>query len=525
MKVKCPNCSSVGRVPADRISATGANIRCPSCAHVFFVGGPDHINVVSEADPGRSTLPTMSQTQSLPLPDPSQFRRSVASAEHAAVEQAPDDLASGTPQEANSSALPLDSDSRAEWGGQPANHTRQGVGGTEPQATDPASASSSFGEELNLDELLSDTERPAHSSEQAAAQPSAEPAPDRPSADNSATSAPAAADEGYDSAVRSALSSLIGPAAASPGAAPDTEAAETRSPSGAVRTVTSFKIRAQSGIIYDFHDFPAVRKWLATRASFDDLEVSTDAGNSYTHVADHPELQDVKPTALRARTGSLPAISDVRPPQSVGAGPAARSTGSVAAVPSPRAVTGSVRAVPDDAPLAGRNPRTSRTTSTGDKDKSPAKKDGTIPRARAIAYMVLISAAILAAVVYFMPEPDPIPNTPAGQHLRWVMGVINNGSSRLTMDDVAGHMTSDAFQQAGPAIRERLIAMDSWKDTFTILAIREPTPQTYIVVELTTETGNLGYLAIGTEPSAPYKVNLFLAGSGNPPANLLRPPQ
>jgi len=535
MKVKCPNCSSVGRVPAERIPASGANIRCPSCAFVFFVGGPDSVNVLDGSDPGRSGIPSMSQTQSLPLPDPTQFRRTVASADHAVVQQASDRSASSSPPDGETSTLPLQPDtsgfgghSRAEGAAQPADSARQGGSVPEPRASSDIGESSGMGSELNLDELLSDRDPSSPSNPPPAENSPAAPHGEQLPTEGAATLPPSTANAGYQSAVRSALSGLVPPAASSAApnaAAARTEVAEAPTPRAAGKD--AYKVRAQSGIVYDFHDFLAVRKWLGTRATFDDLEVSADAGGTYVPVTEHPELQDVKPTGMRPRTGSLPAVPDVRPAPSTSPAPTPRNaaTGSVDAVPSPRAVTGSSPVVPDDASGAGRNARPSRTTSTAGKEKGDAKKIGTIPRSRAIAYILLMSSAILAAVVYFMPAPDPIPNTPAGQHLRWIMGVINNGSSRLTMDDVAGHLTADAFQQAGSAIRERLIAMDSWKNEFTILNIHEPTPQTYVVVELTTETGNLGYVAIGTEPSAPYKVNLFLAGSGNPPANLLRPPQ
>jgi hypothetical protein len=459
----------------------------------------------------------------------------VASSDHADVQQASDGSASNSPQDADTSTLPLQPDtsgfagnSRADGSDQPADSSRQGGSVPEPLASSDTREPSGMVSELNLDELLSDLNPSSPSTPPPAEQASVAPDTEQPSTDGSTTLPSSAANTGYQSAVRSALTGLV-PAAAS-SSAPNAAAARsevTESPTPRAAVKNTYKVRAQSGIVYDFHDFLAVRKWLATRPTFDDLEVSSDAGETYIQVAENPELRDVKPTGVRSRTGSLPAVPDVRPATSASPAPAPRNavTGSVAAVPSPRAVTGSSPVVPDDASGAARNARPSRTTSTGGKEKGDPKKSGTIPRSRAIAYVVLMSVAILGAVVFFTPERDPIPNTPAGQHLRWIMGVINNGSSRLTMDDVAGHLTADAFQQAGSAIRERLIAMDSWKNEFTILNIHEPTPQTYIVVELTTETGNLGYVAIGTEASAPYKVNLFLAGSGNPPANLLRPPQ
>lgn len=54
MKVKCPSCGAVGKLPADKLPAQGANIRCPSCSYVFFVGGPSGSNLVeSTGETGR----------------------------------------------------------------------------------------------------------------------------------------------------------------------------------------------------------------------------------------------------------------------------------------------------------------------------------------------------------------------------------------------------------------------------------------------------------------------------------------
>lgn len=39
MRTVCPACGSTGNVPDDKLPPGGANIRCPSCSHIFFVGG------------------------------------------------------------------------------------------------------------------------------------------------------------------------------------------------------------------------------------------------------------------------------------------------------------------------------------------------------------------------------------------------------------------------------------------------------------------------------------------------------
>lgn len=554
MKVKCPNCSSVGRVPSERIPTSGANIRCPSCSFVFFVGGPDRINVVSSSDSGRSSLPSMGQTQSLPLPDPTQFRRSAPSTDESVVQRMPTGPVSGAEEDSSlgsrtgrTAALPNGRLPHGDTSGlSPSGVNSAPADASAPERARHSDAALQDGGEAEVNEHKVAGSLSAHDSglpmeglpssgdsgrypKVAADLPVASGLPLADASPPSPTDSSREAD--YESAVRAALGGLFDspqtPAAPLPtaAAAPLSEVSEARPSRTTARTVVVFKVRAESGIVYDFPDFTAVRKWLATRAAFDDLQVSTDSGATYTSVADHPELQDVKPTGNRPRTGALPAVGDVRASQSTPVAPTSRgpSTSPTPAVPPPRSTTGAPSAVTDDSHATGRIERTQRTSVAGVKDPREASVARKIPRWRAAVYVLMFSFTALLGIVYFMPEPDPIPNTPAGRHLRWVMDVINNGSARLTLTEVSEHMTTDTFQQGGSAIRDRLIALDEWRNEFAILQIHEPAPRTYLVVELATETGNHGYLAIGTEPTEPYRLNLFLAGSGEPPANLLRP--
>lgn len=39
MRTVCPSCDAKGNVPDEKLPPGGANIRCPSCSHIFFVGG------------------------------------------------------------------------------------------------------------------------------------------------------------------------------------------------------------------------------------------------------------------------------------------------------------------------------------------------------------------------------------------------------------------------------------------------------------------------------------------------------
>lgn len=110
MKVKCPSCSAVGKVPSDKLPQRGANIRCPACSYVFFVGGPDGANVVSDDTPETATSssgiagPQLGGGPSVPTARFTGSRPSVPSGDHAAID---DDMPTSDYVAAQPSAAPF----------------------------------------------------------------------------------------------------------------------------------------------------------------------------------------------------------------------------------------------------------------------------------------------------------------------------------------------------------------------------------------------------------------------------------
>ncbi len=92
MKVKCPSCTAVGKVPSDKLPQRGANIRCPACSYVFFVGGPDGANVVADDTPETATSasgvpgPQLGGGPAVPTARFTGSRPSVPSGDHAAID-------------------------------------------------------------------------------------------------------------------------------------------------------------------------------------------------------------------------------------------------------------------------------------------------------------------------------------------------------------------------------------------------------------------------------------------------------
>lgn len=60
-----------------------------------------------------------------------------------------------------------------------------------------------------------------------------------------------------------------------------------------------WKLKNPIGLVYDFPDTNQIRNWLVSRESFDGIQVSSDAGTTWTSVDDEPDLKDVKPTGSK----------------------------------------------------------------------------------------------------------------------------------------------------------------------------------------------------------------------------------
>jgi predicted Zn finger-like uncharacterized protein len=92
------------------------------------------------------------------------------------------------------------------------------------------------------------------------------------------------------------------------GAAPEEAAASTPVPgesqaTDAPKAPEKWKLRNAIGLVFDFADLDQLQRWLGTRESFDGLEVSRDGGSSWSSVADHTELRDIRLTGKKTMLG------------------------------------------------------------------------------------------------------------------------------------------------------------------------------------------------------------------------------
>lgn len=570
MKVQCPNCGAIGRVPDNRIPTEGANIRCPTCAFVFFVGGPKQNNVVVDsAETGSiGSLPAMGQTQSLPAADPSALRaprsgadtteahtaRSsstagpgqtlstrVGSGAHSAVSSSPADhgVAAVAASAVPATAPSADASAGSAAGGEHRTLRKLVVSGSEivtdsslpdarpsaplgAGAADSSTTLDSGNYEASVQAILAgndweetSTGAPSSSpSARSATRPATDASSTEPVRDSAAPSPPDAA--AYASEPRRPPQSATGgpPVPAIPKSAASSHdvrsSGSVSDPAGQgsrAKAVQLFKIRAKSGIVYDFHDEQAVRKWLVTRGTFDDLQYSDDGGFLFRSVLEVDHLSDLTPGGLKTRVGSPPAIT--------------------ADVVAARKLTESVESRPmrppesASVPAAGRHTG-SHTAAAAAASNTGRRQPGRIPAWRAGLYVALVAIAALVAVITFAPRPTGprIPNTPAGEQLRWMLDTIRGNSAALNTTSVTAKLVPDLHAQAEEFL-QRLQWLDDWRETFELTSI-PVSAENRIVAQMVTEGQDTGWVLILTEEAPPHRIVDLQFGRGNPSPQILQ---
>jgi hypothetical protein len=490
---------------------------------VFFIGGPDATNVVTDSE-GMQTgaLPAMGHTQSLPMADPDGLRRdrgnapvsegapaapveTAATAPEAAPEAAPSATTPKPPVtgDTNRSLKRPDPESSAQVKSSEASLSDSGLGRKRKAEIDYEKA---------VQAVLSQ-----HTGAQNAVSTSSRYSISTPMAGNTAVADTTQTPEAKSVGTRNSTNSSAPPVVAAPppdaSAAPapiETPAADSE-PDASTRAPVQqlHKVRAASGIVYDFHDEDAVRKWLVTRGSFDDLSYSPDGGESYAPVLAVDEFSDLTPGGLRTRTGSLPAIT--------------------ADVVAARRLSEAVEPRPEDLTSTGRvrtiKPLTSRhAASAADADdEAAAGKAKKIPVWRAAVYVLLATVAALAAAYAFAPTDRTlqIPDTAAGDQLRWVMSTIHGQSGALNLGLVSNHVVPEQLEAAGPAVILKLRDLDSWRDEFTLTEI-PVSEELRIVALLTTDRADAGWVLIECAPAPPHLMSRMEFGRGAPPPDVSR---
>lgn len=464
MNVKCPSCSAVGKVPADKLPERGANIRCPACSYVFFVGGPDQANVVADDAPsvgvtsgvpapalgagGGAQVPTARFTGSRPA---------VPSGDHAAVD---DDMP------------------------------------TSDYASAPA----------------------ARAATPAPSVPSATPTPVTPSP--SPTTDPGSARPTTDHGVHVRRSNTSQPSRsrASQVAGRLRKAWKVKNSMGIpLDFVDTGSVREWLGGQGSLDGITASddggKTWLPL-TDFPEL-----ADIEATGLRSRP-MSSTRPTARRSFTGldATEALDAARttnpdlqgppgePPSRVSdSHEATDATGSHQASDA----SGSRKATDAEPPRDRKKDKKDKKKNKGGKaDAFQQEKDRERKRVRML--LGVLAAVAFAYVGYLnLPEVDTgprIPNTPSGDAFRWVLEQMNGGTDDLDEAEIREKVASYIVDSVTPeGMIENLVYYDNWRPNYEIRQI--VTDQPYrIQVEVTTETLDNGIVTVEVENTEPYLI-------------------
>lgn len=298
MIVQCPACQSRYRISDDRIPAKGGNLKCPSCGHVFpVVPGGATATPAPAAPSAAPAAPAASAPAENPLDEVAR----------ALLDQLDDDdwLGGGSGSIATSaSKAPADTGPPAPSGAatepfgvsaRPARSRRpvsagpsERLGGA-PEFPDDALDGFDSALDNSLDDELAAVLAAASASE-----------------DDDVDYSPPAPSVGFSPPAGSPPSGISAPTSAS-------SSVITSMPADDPSLPNDWKVKSAAGLVFDFPDRGAVRKWLGSRDSHDGFTVSRDGGTTWTPVTETPGVQDVKPSILKAaaarRTAELAAIA------------------------------------------------------------------------------------------------------------------------------------------------------------------------------------------------------------------------
>lgn len=569
MRIKCPSCGTAGRVPSKRLPATGANIRCPSCQFVFFVGGPDGLNLDgggTESEADAAALPTARDTQTLPRDITEQVRALAERARLLASEQAArgdsglgdaatnstsgvgtaaaaaspssSGLGSRTPSPSSSSLGAAKRDpASSNLGGNSSREPSTSSLGSSSRSPSPSSLGSPA-RDPGASNLGSATRNPSSSS---LGSSSRDPSASGMGASQRDGSQSGLGNRAKDATPRNAGSPASGTPSVATNASETTEkstnpaaeeptgldalaalAAAAESANDAARpaeeTTPNARPKVASGSL------PAVdeKPW-RVRAEGDMVYDFIDTSATRRWMSSRGTLDELECSSDGGKTWTMvvdePAFADVR----AGGLRSRTTTGSMRAVTladevdAVRAMrqTGSVPSVP--APT-----RTTQSTATASASETRASRQTEAAESyepiagRKILLVLTLLLSIAVAVVYFRPQEElpygiSIPNSPAGQRLSWVMLQITGGSARLTAADLPAQFSDDAIARATP---ERLLStlayFDDWSPKYTILRWLERPTDHRIVGLLETPGGHRGIVEIQTEPTPPFKIQGML---------------
>ena len=455
MHVECPKCGSLCRVADGSLPEAGANLRCGSCTNVFFVA-----------------------------PDAAGSLRVVQAS------------ASGNYPAAASAEATI-------TGSLPATSSSPTMTGTARAMTGVYAAISGLGNEASTD-----ASQPAISS-------------------------------GSGSTPRVAID---------PRLSGSTATLQPPSESDVVPPQGAWQVRGTDSMVFNFIDAGDVQIWLSRRDSHEGLSASNDGGKVWSNVADLPYFAKVLAAgklggrrtgvtsaipratgsfqSIGPRSGSAPALSGNAPavsgsqPAVTGSQPKVSSSvlpvTSLGNTGSQPAVTGNNPRVTGAQPaVTGSNPRVTGSNSaiTGSLPAIPLDKKAAAARQKAIfgliaRLVVLIGVAAAGYYAYdamYAEEVLEIPNTPAGDKLRWTMAVFNQRRGEVTEDEILKNFSPEVTSKVTPAaLVENFIFLGRQNGFYELISIEQGATDHSLIAVMRTTNLSLVELRITTENKPPF---------------------
>ncbi len=335
-----------------------------------------------------------------------------------------------------------------------------------------------------------------------------------------------------------------------------------------------WKVRTSSGMVYDFPDTGSLTHWLSSRTTLDDLDVSSDAGATFTPVSAHATFSGVKahgyrtaavrvPVSVRSHSGSgllqlptrgnsgaIPRVNDSGSTSGVttltaGSGVHTVSPGSGASAPT--AESGSDPAV-EESPAEPRATRKrtkeqkkakssffGRASSTSKKAKKPKKSTKAKKKTKrtsrdkssvsqnsklGLLVFLLVVVSAIAGGYFKLTAAPSIPNTPAGRQFAWALGAMNGGVNGINEAEIIEHFAPSALEVVEPGVilRELRFWYDRNPGYIYNGTLHGRTP-TRLEGRVSTVAQDHGIITVGVEPDPPHRIIEFHVRGAPQPNN------
>lgn len=303
----------------------------------------------------------------------------------------------------------------------------------------------------------------------------------------------------------------------------------------------AWQVRGTDSMIFNFIDAGDVQIWLSRRDSHEGLSASNDGGKVWSDLATLPYFAKVLAAgklggrrtgvtgaipratgsfqSVGPRSGSTPALSG-NAPAVAGSQPAV--TGSQPKVSSSVLPVTSIGNAGAQPAFTGNNPRVtasnprvtgSNPAITGSMPAIPVDKKAAAVRQKAIfgliaRLVVLIGVAAAGYYAYdavYAEEVLEIPNTPAGDKLRWTMSVFNQQRGEVTEDQILKNFSPEVTSKVTPAaLVENFIFLGRQNGFYQLISIEEGATDYSLIAVMRTTNLSLVELRITTQNKPPF---------------------